>query len=106
SSTPIKTLATVVMIFELPGDPRTRNVLPSCTTIVGVIDERGRLPGAMALAAPWINPSEFGTPGLAEKSSISSFNRNPRPCAVTREPNQSLIVVVTATAFPSASTTE
>ena len=94
------------MIFELPGEPRIIAVLPLCTTMVGVMEESGRFPGPIALADPWIRPSELGTPGFAEKSSISSFNKKPRPSAVTREPNQSLIVVVTATALPCSSMTE
>src|ERR1700723_4069558 len=98
--------ATVVMIRDEPGEPRTRNSLPSFRTIVGVIEESGRLPGPLDLAGPWIGPSLLGAPGFAEKSSISSLRRKPRPAAVTREPNQSLMVVVTATALPSASTTE
>src|ERR1039458_2571782 len=48
----------------------------------------------------------LGTPSLTAKSSISSLSKKPRWPAVTREPKLSLRVVVTATAFPSASTTE
>ena len=32
------------MIVAPPGEPRARNGLPLCSTIVGEIDERGRLP--------------------------------------------------------------
>src|SRR5581483_6405551 len=98
--------ATVVIIRELPGDPNNRNGLSSFRTMVGVIDDNGRLPGPIEFAMPWIKPSEFGTPVLDAKSAISSFNKKPKPSAVTREPNQSFNVVVTATASPSESTTE
>jgi hypothetical protein len=43
--------STVVMIVEPPGEPRARNGLPSLSTIVGLIDERGRLPGWMRLGS-------------------------------------------------------
>ena len=45
--------STVVMIVEPPGEPSARNGLPSRSTIVGEIDERGRLP-------PWMR---FGSAG-------------------------------------------
>ena len=47
---------------------------------------RGRLPGAMALASPWISPNMLGTPAREVKSSISLFSRNPVPSTVTPEP--------------------
>src|ERR1700722_6630340 len=74
--------------------------------MVGVMELKGRLPGAIALAGPWINPNMLGTPIFAAKSSISSFKRNPRAPAVTWEPKLSLRGVGTDTAFPSESTTE
>src|ERR1700677_376312 len=74
--------------------------------MVGVMELKGRLPGAMALAGPWMRPNMLGAPILEAKSSISSFKRNPRAPAVTWEPKLSLRVVVTETAFPSESTTE
>ena len=44
---------TVVMIVEPPGLPVTMSTLPSGrSTIVGDIDDSGRLPGATAFAAP------------------------------------------------------
>ena len=36
--------STVVMIVEPPGEPSARNGLPPRSTIVGEIEERGRLP--------------------------------------------------------------
>src|ERR1700677_1714480 len=74
--------------------------------MVGVMELKGRLPGAMALAGPWMRPNMLGAPILEAKSSISSFKRKPREPAVTWEPKLSLRVVVTETALPSASTTE
>ena len=59
----MRSLATVVMMVEPPGEPRTRRSLPGVVapclptmggslTMVGVMQESGRLPGAMALAGP------------------------------------------------------
>ena len=41
-------------MFEPPGEPSAKTGLPSLSTIVGDIDERGRLPGStrLATAAP------------------------------------------------------
>ena len=39
-----------------PGAPSTRLSWPWSSTIAGDIELSGRLPGAMALAAPWIRP--------------------------------------------------
>ena len=82
----------IVMMREPPGEPSTRNTRPSRNTIVGAIDESGRLPGAMALAAPCTRPNMLGTPGLDVKSSISSFSRKPVPGAITPAPNSPLMV--------------
>ncbi len=43
--------STVVMIVEPPGEPSAMKGLPSLSTIVGLIDERGRLPGWMRLGS-------------------------------------------------------
>ena len=75
-----------------PGVPTTIDSCPSLVTIVGVIDDSGRLPGATALFGPSTNPNMLGEPGLAEKSSISSLRRMPVPAAVTCAPNQSFSV--------------
>ena len=40
------------------------NSLPSRSTMVGVMDESGRLPGWIALASPCIRPNMFGVAGL------------------------------------------
>jgi len=74
--------------------------------MVGVMLLSGRFRGAIALASPPIRPYTFGTPGCAEKSSISSFKMIPVSPATSSEPKAVLIVVEHATALPSASMTE
>src|ERR1700723_4650476 len=123
SMTLMRSLATVVMMVEPPGLPRTKRSLPGAQsvaalapetagfstasslreasgrddrflalqtvgslTMVGVMEDRGRLPGAMALAGPWMRPKPLGTPCLEAKSSISSLRRKPRGETVMPEP--------------------
>ena len=76
------TCSTAVEMREPPGAPTVMNSLPSFSTIVGVIDESGRLPGAIALASPCTRPNMFGAPGFDAKSSISLLSRKPRPGTV------------------------
>jgi hypothetical protein len=103
----LTTCATVVMMVAPPGDPVTRRTRPSGErTMVGVIDETMRFPGAMAFAVPCTSPNWLGVPGLEVKSSISLFRKKPAPVTSTRLPYSELSVVVTATALPAASTTE
>ena len=64
-------VATVVVMVGPPGVPTTARSSPSCTTMVGVIDESMRLPGSILLGSPCTRPKMFGEPGLTEKSSIS-----------------------------------
>src|SRR5690349_1407366 len=69
--------------------------------IVGLIDERGRLPG----------PGRFGsgTPGAsgAKLKSVSSLlSRNPQPGTVMPEPPYCSIVVVNDTTLPHRSDTD
>ena len=45
-----------------PGEPSTRNSLPSFSTMVGVIADSGRLFAPIAFAGPWISPYILGTP--------------------------------------------
>ncbi len=107
STTLLTICATVVMMVEPPGVPVTRSTRPcGSSTMVGVIAESMRAPGRTALARPCTRPNWLGTPGLAVKSSISLLSRNPAPSTVTRLPYRELIVVVTATALPAASTIE
>src|SRR6186713_1980061 len=89
-----------------PGVPRTSQSFPFRNTNVGHIDESIRLPGAIALASRPTTPNKFGTPGLAEKSSISLFSRNPAPRTTSPHPWLPLSVVVLETALPHRSTTE
>ncbi|MOA55333.1 hypothetical protein D3C78_1791100 [compost metagenome] len=67
-------------------------VLPSLVTMVGLMDDSGALPGAMALASPCTRPYMLGTPTLAVKSSISSLRITPVLLAMTPAPNQSFRV--------------
>ena len=46
----------MVMMREPPGLPITMKGLPSLETIVGLIDESGVFPGAIALASPCTRP--------------------------------------------------
>jgi hypothetical protein len=46
----ISVCRTVVMIIEPPGEPTASRTLPSRVTIVGDIEERGRLPPSARLA--------------------------------------------------------
>ena len=43
---------TVVMIVAPPGEPSTRNGLPALSTIVGLIELRGRFPPSTWFAVP------------------------------------------------------
>ena len=70
------------------------------------MDESIRFFGWISLASPPTAPNTFATPGLALKSSISSFNKKPAPSATTPAPKLKLIVVVLATALPQPSTIE
>lgn len=49
----------IEIIREPPGEPRTKNTLPSLVTIVGLMDDSGRLPGAMEFLSPCTNPYRF-----------------------------------------------
>ena len=87
------------MIRLPPGDPMARTGRPSCITMVGAIEERGRLPGSSRLA--------MGTPltcVLNEKSVSSLFNRNPP--AISRDPKAFSIVLVIDRTLPAPSTIE
>src|SRR5690606_9370750 len=98
--------ATAVMIVEPLGVPTTIHNLPSFSTMVGVILLSILFWGAILLASAPTRPNIFGTPGLALKSSISLFRKNPSSSQYTLEPYAPFKVVVTATAFPWASTME
>ena len=66
------------MIVEPPGDPSASTGLPSCSTIVGDIELRGRLPGSI----------RFGSSGsyTALKSVSSLLSRKPRSGRTMPEP--------------------
>ena len=96
----------MVIIREPPGEPSTIATPPSRSTMVGVMEDNGRLPGAIVLGTPCTRPNRLALPGLTVKSSISSFSRNPAPGATTPAPKMPLMVNVTATALPLLSITE
>ena len=78
-----------------PGEPSAPRKRPSRSRMItGAIDERGRLPGATALAAG--APSSRS--GSNEKS-VSWLLRK-KPAAMRPEPNTLSTVVVMLTAFP------
>ena len=59
------------MIVAPPGDPTASTGRPSRNTIVGLIEDRGRLPGAGRLGSG--TPSNSGS-GLKSVSSLLSRN--------------------------------
>ena len=64
------TWATVPMMVEPPGEPTARNGLPWRVTIVGAIEERGRL--RLSARLGWVVESKL-------KSVSSLFSRKPQP---------------------------
>src|SRR5258707_3394442 len=86
-----------------PAAPTENSGLPSLSTIVGLILERGRLPGPTEFASAPTTPKKLATPGGIAKSSIWLFRITPVPGITTLEPNEGLIFAVHATQFPSPS---
>src|SRR6478736_1656577 len=91
---------TEVMIVAPPGEPTVRYGLPSLTMIVGLIEERGRLPG----------PGRFGSvpdgrmeSGVKLKSVSSLLSRNPYPGTVMPEPPVCSMVRVYDATLPQRS---
>ena len=82
----------MVMMREPPGEPSTIKILLSLVTSVGLIDDSGRLPGAMLLAVPCTSPYRFFSPTLTVKSSISSLRKKPVPGAIPTAPKRPLTV--------------
>ena len=82
----------MVMMREPSGLPITMKILPSLVTMVGLMEESGRLPGSMALFLPWIRPNRLGAPTLEVKSSISSLRKKPVSPAITLAPKLLLMV--------------
>ena len=87
-----RTWTSMVMMREPPGEPITMKGLPSRVTMVGLMELKGRLPGAMALALPCTSPKRLGVPGLMVKSSISPLRKKPVSPAMTFAPNSALMV--------------
>jgi hypothetical protein len=100
-----KVCSTADMIIVPIGDPSAIMGRPSFSTISGVIEESGRLPGATALASAPTASQRFGVALSIEKSSISLFSTMPVPGTVIFEPNSVLMVCVIATALPALSST-
>src|SRR5690606_16372041 len=83
-----------------PGEPVTRNTSPApSNTMVGDIEERGRLPGPGALAT--------GLPdSVGGRVKSVSWLLSTKPLVQREEPKGPSTVAVNATALPSKSTTE
>jgi len=95
----------MVMMRLPPGVPSTPTLsLPRM--MVGLMELSGRLCGAISLAVKPISPKALGSPGLAEKSSISLFSMKPVPGTMKRSPKARLTVMVAATMLPSLSMME
>ena len=83
-----------------PGEPREATRWPASSKIsVGVMDERGRLPGCTRFAT-----GPCASVGAKEKSVSWLFKRN--PAAMRREPKGRSTLVVNETALPRESMTE
>src|SRR6266852_43132 len=95
-----------LMMVGPPAAPTEKTGWPPFKTIVGLMLESGRLPGATALASAPIRPKKLLTPGWMEKSSIWLFKTSPVPGTTTLDPNEVLTVAVQATQLPSASAVE
>ena len=77
------------MIFGPPAAPTVIIGFPSLSsTIVGLMLDNGRLPGAMLLFSAPTRPNVLGTSGRIEKESISSLRTTPGPGAITFEPGR------------------
>lgn len=84
--------STTVMMRAPPGAPVARKGLPSFSTMVGVIDDSGRLREPTAFASSPISPNTFGTPGFTEKSSISLLRKKPAPGTMMPLPKEKFSV--------------
>jgi hypothetical protein len=87
------------MIEEPPGEPTASSKLPlGLSTMAGAIDERGRLPGATALAA--------AVPSVCwgEKEKSVSWLLRKKPSTIRPLPNRLSTVVVIETTLPARST--
>ena len=70
--------ATVVMIDAPPGEPSARKGRPLRRTMVGAIDERGRLPPSTLFAPVLTPPGTAGSVLVVRLKSVSSLlSRNP-----------------------------
>src|SRR3954468_7915063 len=85
------------MMVEPPGDPTARTGLPCLSTIVGDIEDRGRLSGSIRVGA-------FGW-YAAVKSVSSLLSRKPRLGTTMPEPPVCSMVSVYSTTLPHLSAT-
>ncbi len=74
------------MIVRPPGLPVTMRSCPFFVTMVGVMLESIRLPGAARLGPVPMSPVASVRPGPALKSPISLFSRKPAPGTTIFEP--------------------
>ncbi len=82
------------MIVDPPGEPTARSGSPSRSTIVGLIELRGRLPPS----------TRFGCVSESKLKSVSSlFARKPNPGTTRPAPPVDSIVKVYETTFPALS---
>ena len=84
------------MIIEPPGEPTARNGRPPSSTIVGLIELRGRLPPSARFG--WVVES-------MSKSVSSLLSRKPRPGTTMPLPPVDSIVNVYETTVPLRSET-
>jgi hypothetical protein len=95
---------TQVIILDPPAAPTVKNSvsLLVCSTITGLIDEKGRFPGAIKFAGEGMKPNALVVFGI-EKSFISLFIMSPSSGTKRREPNPVFIVLVNDIVNPEAS---
>lgn len=94
------------MITDPPEAPTIILRFPSLSSIiVGVMEDKGLLPGAMKLAALGLKPKALATPTLL-KSSCASLKMIPVLVSIIPDPKLRLTVEVKETAELSLPTTD
>lgn len=86
------------MILVPPTDPTTKRTcsLAVSITMIGAMEDKGRLPGWMKLAGLGGTPKKLMTPG-EEKSSISSFKMMPVCSDMNLAPKLNTVSIVEST---------
>src|SRR3954463_4439380 len=100
SSRLMRVCRTVVMMVAPPGDPTARSGRPLRRTIVGAIEDRGRL-----RPASWVAPRGLVPSGPRLKSVSSLLSRKPKPGTTMPLPPVCSIVKVYSTTLPALSGT-